>query len=151
MDRDKLAKEIERLQDALANLGPDKEQYRTVLECMIKSLKMQMEYDELCDKQIERQNKFELEKDRLYQEYELKKRELDWRIKMEEKKLKDEVDEAANRRHVEKRQVIWDLIKIGLTTGCTVLIIWFTGKIEQGAILGQHQWSLIPKLFKGWG
>jgi len=151
MDRDKLGKEIERLQDVLRNLDPNDEVYGSVVERIIKLTKLQMEYDELCDKQIDRQNRFELDQEKSNEQIELEKEKLEMSIRLEEKKFEKDLMDVARQRKITRWQAIWDLVKILLTTGCTVALIVVTGRIEQSAILGQHQWSLIPKLFKSFG
>ena len=148
MDRDKLVEEIDRLQNVAKELNPTEEGHKAVLEAIIKLTKLQMEYDDLCAKQLDREDRFELEKDKTMEELELRMKELEFQIKMEEKKLDDEIKEAARQKRVAFVRAIWDIVKICLSTGCTLLLIWFTGHVEQSAILGQHQWSLIPKLFK---
>ena len=151
MDRDKMAQEINRLQDVINGLDPKTDDYKFVLESMTRLTKMMMEYDELCAKQIERDDKFELESEKTTKELDIRMKELEFKIRQEEKKLEDEIKEAARQRKVAVAKAVWDIVKIVLTTGCTVFLIWFTGHIEQSAILGQHQWSLIPKLFKSLG
>ena len=151
MDRDKMAQEINRLQDVINGLDPKTDDYKFVLESMTRLTKMMMEYDELCAKQIERDDKFELESEKTTKELDIRMKELEFKIRQEEKKFEDEIKEAARQRKVTVAKAVWDIAKIALTTGCTVLLIWFTGHVEQSAILGQHQWSLIPKLFKSLG
>ena len=151
MDRDKMAQEINRLQDVINGLDPKTDDYKFVLESMTKLTKMMMEYDELCAKQIERDDRLELESDKTMKELDIRMKELEFKIRQEEKKFEDEIKEAARQRKVAVAKAVWDIVKIALTTGCTVLLIWFTGHVEQSAILGQHQWSLIPKLFKSLG
>ena len=151
MDRDKMAQEINRLQDVINGLDPKTDDYKFVLESMTRLTKMMMEYDELCAKQIERDDKFELESEKTTKELDIRMKELEFKIRQEEKKFEDEIKEAARQRKVAVAKAVWDIAKIALTTGCTVLLIWFTGHVEQSAILGQHQWSLIPKLFKSLG
>ena len=117
MDHDKLVEELQRLQEWLSKHDPTNEQYETVLDRFIKLARFETEYNEACDKLCERA---------------------------------DKSSDAEDRRKMEKRQAWWDLIKIFATTTfstvCSAALIVVTGKIEQNAILGQHQWQLIPKL-----
>ena len=116
MDHDKLVEEVQRLQNWLADHDPVTEEYATVEKRFIELTRLEMEFDEACDKLCERA---------------------------------DKSSDAAARRRLEKRQAWWDLIKMGFTTvcstACSAALIVVTGKMEQQAILGQHQWSLIPK------
>ena len=153
MDHDKLVEEVQRLQNWLSDHDPSDEKYEVILGRLIKLTKLGIEFDEACDKQLERQDKLEIETNKSSKEIELRERELN--LKEQELKLKNRLDslraeETANemlaRRKAEKRQAVWDLIKIALSTACSASLIVMTGKVEQQAILGQHQWSLIPKV-----
>ena len=146
MDREKLAKEIQRLQDILAGMEPDSEPYMTIARRLSEYVKTMMEYDEACDKQCERQDKLDLERERLTKEFELKVKELELKCSIETKKAEDSKVEATARRRAEKRQALWDIIKILLQIVGSAALIIVTGKTEQSVILGQHKWSLIPKV-----
>lgn len=123
IDRDKLDKEGDRLQDWLSAHDPASEEYSFVQKRLTELVRLSLEVDEAHDKEIERHDKFELEVD----------------------KLKLEADETQRRRRSEIREVLWDLTKMGFSTAMSFLLILGTGHIEQNVILGQHKWSLIPK------
>lgn len=152
MDHDKLVEEMQRLQNTLAELDTTSDAYDVVLGRLAKLNKIGIEFDEACDKQCERQIKLQNEEDNSSKEYDLKVRELDIREReieqkavIEAQKIDENAAEFAARRRIEKWQAIWDLVKMGLATGCTAALIVFTGRTEQHAILGQHQWSLLTK------
>lgn len=159
MDHDKLVEEQERLQKLLATYGPTTDEYAKVEERLIKLAKLEFEFNESSDKQNERLNKFELEREKIKQEFSKQNRELEFKmqeLKLKEKelelrngleamKLEDNAEEARNRRRAEKRQAWFDLGKIVLQIGGTAALIGLTGKIEQGVIFGHNKWSLIPK------
>lgn len=164
MDREELVKRINKMIGILNTLNPvdNAEDFETVREDIIKLSKLLAEYDENCDKQLERQEKLDIEKERLKleqlrieKEFEIKFKELELRI--EEAKFKSEIEsmkveqadeEAAARKKAAKWQAIWDLIKIAAQIAGTALLIGLTGKLEQSVILGNHKWSLIQKFFK---
>ena len=123
IDRDKLDKEGDRLQDWLSVHDPASEEYSFVQKRLTELVRLSLEVDEAHDKEIERHDKFELEVD----------------------KLKLEAEESRRRRRSEIREVLWDLTKMGFSTAMSFLLILGTGHIEQNVILGQHKWSLIPK------
>jgi hypothetical protein len=75
MDRDKMAQEINRLQDVINGLDPKTDDYKFVLESMTRLTKMMMEYDELCAKQIERDDRLELESDKTMKELDIRMKE----------------------------------------------------------------------------
>ena len=145
MDHDKLVEEVQRLQNWLAEHEPTDENYGVVLDRLGKLSRLGIEFDEACDKQLERQDKLELERDRIDRELDLKEKEIELKNTLEMDKVEDNLAEAAARRRIEKRQAWGELIKIVLSTTCSAALIIVTGKIEQHAILGQHQWALIPK------
>lgn len=123
IDRDKLDKEGDRLQDWLSAHDPASEEYSFVQKRLTELVRLSLEVDDAHNKEIERHDKFELEVD----------------------KLKLEADETQRRRRSEIREVLWDLTKMGFSTAMSFLLILGTGHIEQNVILGQHKWSLIPK------
>lgn len=123
IDRDKLDKEGDRLQDWLNAHDPASEEYSFVQKRLTELVRLSLEVDDAHNKEIERHDKFELEVD----------------------KLKLEADETQRRRRSEIREVLWDLTKMGFSTAMSFLLILGTGHIEQNVILGQHKWSLIPK------
>lgn len=123
IDRDKLDKEGDKLQDWLSAHDPASEEYSFVQKRFIDLVRLSLEVEDAHDKGIERHDKFELELD----------------------KLKLEAEETQRRRHAEIRAILWDLTKMGFSTAMSFLLILGTGHIEQNVILGQHKWSLIPK------
>lgn len=145
MDYDKLKQEIQRLQELLGTLDPVSEEYAKVRDELIRLAKLEMEFNETCDKEIERSARVDIERDRNEKEFELKNKEIELKNEMEAKRLDDNAADFAARRRAEKRQALWDLIKIGLQFGGSAALIIITGHTEQAVILGQHKWSLIPK------
>ena len=123
IDRDKLDKEGDRLQDWLSAHDPASEEYSFVQKRLTELVRLSLEVDDAHNKEIERHDKFELEVD----------------------KLKLEADETQRKRRSEIRELLWDLTKMGFSTAMSFLLIIGTGHIEQNVILGQHKWSLIPK------
>lgn len=162
MDREKLTKEIDRCLDWLASHEVTHQDYDAVSNRYSKLTKLLMEYDEFSDKLNERQDKLDIEKDKIKGErdlkdkdLELKSRELDLKEKelelknnVDNQKIQNDAEEAKARRKHEKRQAVWEIIKIGVSTVATGVLIICTGKAEEAAILGQHKWSLIPKVLK---
>lgn len=174
MDHDELRKEIQRLQQKLATLDPETKEYSIVKEQLITLAKLEMDFNESCDKQLERQNEFELKKERMDREFalkekelnnqreldirkmddaseksdrefDLKEKEIEQRHDVDVKKLDDAAEEAFNRRRAEKKQAWWDLAKLGASGLITAGLILVTKKSEEAVIFGQHVWSLIPK------
>ena len=148
MDNDKIVSMIQKLQGMLDAIDPTEAKYSIILDMLTKCQKLKSENDEACDKQNERQNKLDLEKLRLEKEVELKLKELELRYALEEKKVKADSEEAARRRRAEKRNAIWDIIKLLVQIIGSAALIAFTGKIEQSVIIGNHKWSLLQKIFK---
>lgn len=146
MDHDKLIEEVQRLQEWLNENDPTTENYAHVEERLIKLVKLGIEFDEACDKQLERQDRLDLERDKTMRELDLKEKEIELKNGIEAMRIEDNSVDAANRRRVEKRQAYWDLIKTGLQIGGSAVLIVLTGLTEQHVILGQHKWSLIPKI-----
>lgn len=146
MDRDLLAQEIQKLQKWLNEHDATEDNYQIVEDRMIKLAKLCFELDESCDKQNDRQNKSDLEKYKMDQEFELKLKEIELKYHLENSKIENDSKEYAARRRAEKRQALWDLIKIGLQVGGSAALIIITGNLEQNVIIGQHKWSLIPKI-----
>ena len=146
MDHEMLVKELQRLQNWLNTHDPTTSEYFDVEERFVKLARLSMEFDEMCDKQLERQDKLELEHQRMEREFEIKEKDLEFKNELEVKKREDISDEADVRRRIERRQAWWDLIKIGLQIGGSAALIIITGNIEQNAILGHNKWSLIPKV-----
>ena len=172
MDRDKLVKEIEKLQELLSKIeDKDGEKYLILAKRLSEHIKMLMEFDETCDKQNERLNKYnfeqkkfdknleferekfekekELEREKFANELELKRKELEAKMEFERYKYNENTKESAARRKAEKRQAIWDIIKLLVQIIGSGILIAFTGKIEQTVILGQHKWSWIQAFGKG--
>lgn len=145
MDHDKLVTIIQKLQDWLTEHTPTDDGYSQVEELLIKLVKLEIDFNEACDKQLERQNKFELERDKSNRELDLKEKEIELKNGIEAMKLEDNSNDTKNRRRMEKYQAGWDIAKIVLQGACTGLLIVLTGVTEQQVILGQHKWSLIPK------
>ena len=145
MDHDKLVEELTRLQNLLNTLEPTSEEYSVVADRMVKLAKLGIELDDACDKQLERQDKLDLERYKIDKEFEFKEKELELKNGIEAMKIEDNAADAAERRRTEKRQALWELIKIALQLGGSAALICVTGKIEQGVILGHNKWSLIPK------
>ena len=145
MDHDKLVEELTRLQNLLNTLEPTSEEYMAVEDRMVKLAKLVIELDDACDKQLERQDKLDLERYKIDKEFEFKDKELELKNGIEAMKIEDNAVDAAERRKVEKHQAYRELIKIGLQFAGSIAMIVVTGKIEQGVILGHNKWSLIPK------
>lgn len=145
MDHDMLIEEVQKLQKWLEEHDPTHENYAMVEDRLIKLVKLGIEYDEACDKQLDRQNRLDLDREKQEREFDLKEKDIELKNGLEAMKLDNGSEEAANRRKLEKRQAWWDLIKIGLQFGCSAALIVVTGHLEQNVILGQHKWSLIPK------
>ena len=146
MDRDLLAQEIQKLLKWLNEHEATEENYAIVEDRLIKLAKLCIELDDSCDKQNDRQNKADLEKYKMDQEFELKLKEIELKYHLENSKVENDSKEYAARRRAEKRQAWWDLIKIGLQVGGSAALIIITGNLEQNVIIGQHKWSLIPKI-----
>ena len=123
IDKDKLAEEIERLQEWLGENDPETKEYEAVSKRLTELVKLGMDVEKAHDDQIERHD----------------------RVSLEEDKLRLNQIEADEKRRAEKRQAWFELIKIGISTASTLALIVATGHIEQNVILGQHKWSLIPK------
>lgn len=123
IDRDKLDKEGDRLQDWLCAHDPATEEYSFVQKRLTELVKLSLEIEEAHDKGIERHERMDLEYN----------------------KVKLDADELQRKRRAEIREILWDLTKMGFSTAMTFLLILGTGHIEQNVILGQHKWSLIPK------
>ena len=161
MDHDKQVAEIENLQNLLNKItDKDSEQYLSLAKRLADQVRLLMEFDEQCDKQNERQNKLDFEqrkfdkelefdREKFLKELELKTKELELKMELEKWKLSEGCAEADARRKAEKRQALWDIIKILLQILGSAALIVITGKIEQNVILGQHKWSWIQKLMKG--
>ena len=174
MDHDELRKEIQRLQLKLATLDPETKEYSMVKEQLIALAKLEMDFNESCDKQLERQNEHELKKERMdrefalkekelnnqheldirklddasekaEREFDLKEKEIEQRHDVDVQKLNDAAEEAFNRRKAEKRQAMWDLGKLVISGAITAGLILVTKKAEEAVIFGQHVWSFIPK------
>lgn len=145
MDHDELRKEIQRIQHKLATLDPETKEYSIVEERLIILAKLEMDFNESCDKQLERQNEHELKKERMDREFDLKEKEIEQRHDVDVQKLNDAAEEAFNRRKAEKRQAWWDLGKLGVSGFITAGLILVTKKAEEAVIFGQHVWSFIPK------
>lgn len=145
MDHDELRKEIKRLQTKAATLDPASKEYAIVSEQLVTMCKLEMEFNEVCDKQLQRQNEFELKKEQLDREFGLKKEQLDREFDLKEKEIEQRHEEAFNRRKAEKKQAWWDLAKLGVSGFITAGLILVTKKSEEAVIFGQHVWSLIPK------
>lgn len=148
MDNEKIVSVIQKLQGMLETGDPTDAKFSVILEMLTKCQKLKSENDENCDRQNERQNKLDLEKLRLEKEIELKLKELELKYALEEKKVKADSEEAARRRRAEKRNAIWDIIKLLVQIIGSAALIAFTGKIEQSVIIGNHKWSLLQKIFK---
>lgn len=164
MDRDAIVTMIKKLVIKLNNLDPvkDAETFKRIEEDIIRLSRLCAEYDDMCDKQNERQAKLDIERDSLkfeqqkfekeieikLKEIDLKIKELEFKDKIESKKVEQANEEAASRKKAAKAQAIWDLIKVLLQIVGTAGLIGFTGKLEQSVILGNHKWSLIQKAFK---
>ena len=163
---DRLVQEATRALDKLGNVEPTDAKFALVEENAIKLVEAEIKHSEAADRQNERQDKLELERDKMDNEFKLKSREMDIREKelelrnkeldlrakeldakerMEYQKVAEANADMAARRRAEKKQAWWELIKIPLTAICSGALIVVTGRVEQHAILGQHQWSLIPK------
>lgn len=123
IDRDKLDKEGDRLQDWLSAHDPATEEYSFVQKRLTELVRLGLEIEDAHDKGVERQEKMDLEYN----------------------KVKLDADELQRKRRSEIREILWDLTKMGFSTAMTFLLILGTGHIEQNVILGQHKWSLIPK------
>ena len=145
MDYDKLNVSIQKLQKMMDECDPMSEKFGILLGLFTKLVKLKAENDDACDKQNERQDKLDLDRQRLEKEFELKMKELELKYGIEEKKIEKDSTEAANRRRAERRQAIWDIIKLLAQILGSAALIAFTGKIEQGVIIGQHKWSVIPR------
>lgn len=148
MDNDKITAEINKIQGMLEKCDPVEEHYSILLGILARLVKMKSDNDEACDKQNERQNKFDLERERLMKELELKTKELELKYGIEAKKLEKDNGEAANRRREERRHAIWDIIKILAQIIGSIAVIIVTGKVEENVLIGNHKWSVIQKLFK---
>ena len=148
MDNDKITAEINKIQGMLEKCDPVEERYGILLGILARLVKMKSDNDEACDKQNERQNKFDLERERLMKELELKTKELELKYGIEAKKLEKDNGEAANRRREERRHAIWDIIKILAQIIGSIAVIIVTGKVEENVLIGNHKWSVIQKLFK---
>lgn len=148
MDNDKITAEINKIQGMLEKCDPVEERYGILLGILARLVKMKSDNDEACDKQNERQNKFDLERERLFKELELKTKELELKYGIEAKKLEKDNGEAVNRRREERRHAIWDIIKILAQIIGSIAVIIVTGKVEENVLIGNHKWSVIQKLFK---
>lgn len=149
MDNDKILAEITKIQSMLDECDPVEEKYGILLGVLTRLVKMKAENDDACDKQNERQDKLDLEREKLAKEYELKMKEFELKYGLEEKRLKNESGEAANRRRDERRHAIWDIIKIILQTIGGLALIAITGKVEEAVLIGGHKWSIIQKFILG--
>ena len=146
MDHDKLVTELNRLQDMISNTDPTSEEYARIEERMIRLAKLCIELDEACDKQLERQDRLEVDRLKVERELDLREKEIELKNDLEVMKANDGVANDAARRRAEKRQAWWELIKIGLQVSGSAALILITGNVEQNAILGHNKWSLIPKV-----
>lgn len=170
---DGLVRESTRALDKLGDLEPTDQKYEDVEERALKLIDAEIKHSEFADKQNERQAKLDIEKTKMDNEFTIKNRELDIREKeltVKEKELdlkgremdlkEKELDmktrlefqkageansDLIARRRADKLQAWWEIIKIPLGAACTGALIVLTGNVEQHAILGQHQWSLLSK------
>ena len=148
MDNDKLIAEITKLQGMLDKCDPTEEKYGILLGILTRLVKMKADNDEACDKQNERQDKLDLDRERLEKEFEFKMKELERKYEIEEKKVEKDSAEAVNRRREERRHAIWDIIKILAQMIGALAVIIVTGKIEESVLIGGHKWSVIQKVLK---
>lgn len=126
INREKLEKEIERLQDWLEDHDPATDGYAFVQERLTKLVKLSLEIDDAHNREVERHDEYELKIDKLKLEYE----------------------EAQRKWRAEIRQILWELVKMGFSSVLTFLLILGTGFIEQNVILGQHKFGFIQNFTK---
>lgn len=149
MDHDKLDAEVQRLQDILSEItDPACERYMTIAKRLSELAKLRNDFDEVCDKQLERQDRLDLEREKLLKEIDLKIKEIELKMELERMKIKENSMDVAARRRAEKNLAFWDMAKIVLHFIGSGVLIYYTGQTEQNVILGAHKWSLIPKIFK---
>ena len=101
IDQDKLAEEIERLQEWLNENDPSSKEYEAVSKRFTELVKLGLEVEKAHDDQIERHD----------------------RVSLEEDKLRRNQIEADEKRRAEKRQAWFELIKIGISTVSTLALI----------------------------
>ena len=105
MDHDKLNEEVQRLQDWLSTHDETDPNYDSVLARLTKLTDTGMKYDELCDKQLERQDRLELDRSKQAKEFELKAEELEFKRNESKEKLEFERDKHEKEHELKEKEL----------------------------------------------